>query len=65
MDGEDVRQGYAYKNEELREERERELRINPPKPPEPKKIKTDEVLQQEKREAEADKTDTDLHNMFK
>lgn len=65
MDGEDVRQGYAYKNEELKEEREEELRVNPPKPPEPKKIKTDEVLQQEKQEAEADKTNTDLHNMFK
>ena len=65
MDGEDVRQGYAYKNEELREEIEKELNRNPPKPPEPKKIKTDEVLQQEQQEAEADKSNTDLHNMFK
>lgn len=65
MDGEDVRQGYAYKNNELKEERERELKRNPPKPPEPKKIKTDEVLQQEQQEASSDKTNTDLHNMFK
>ena len=65
MDGEDVRQGYAYKNEELKEEREAELKRNPPTPPEPKKIKTDEVLQQEKQEAESNKSNTDLHNMFK
>lgn len=65
MDGEDVRQGYAFKNEEMKEEREKELRRNPPKPPEKKQIKTDEVLEQEQQEANKDKTDTDLHNMFK
>jgi hypothetical protein len=65
MDGEDVRQGYAYKNNELKEEREAELKRNPPKPPEKKQIKTDEVLKQEQQEKESDKSNTDLHNMFK
>ena len=65
MDGEDVRQGYAYKNQELEQERQRELKLHPPKPPEKIQEKTDEVLRQEQQEANSDKTNTDLHNMFK
>lgn len=63
MDGEDVRQEYAYINKELRKEREYNERVNPPPPKEIKKIKTDEVLQQEKEQNE--KQDSDLSNLYK
>lgn len=65
FDGDDVRQGYAKVNEELRNEREEELRKNPPKPKEKKKIKSDEVLAQEEKASKEDKSGTDLHNLYK
>ena len=66
MDGEDVRQEYAYINKEKRLEREYNNRVNPPKPKEVKKNKTDEQRQQEIREKELeDNGDSDLRNMYK
>lgn len=66
MDGEDVRQEYAYINKELRKDRERELKRNPPKPKEIKRNKTDEQLAQEQKENAAEKKDnSDLHNLYK
>lgn len=66
MDGEDVRQEYAYINKELRNDRERELKKNPPKPKEVKKVKSDAVIEQEKIQNEKDKEDdSDLHNFYK
>ena len=66
MDGEDVRQEYAYINKELRKEREQELKRNPPKPKEPKKVKSDEIIEQERIQNEKDKADdSDLHHMYK
>lgn len=65
VDGNDVRQGYKRVNEDLRKEREEELRINPPQPKEIKQIKTDEVLEQEEAASKEDRDSTDLHNMYK
>lgn len=65
FDGDDVRQGYKNYNKELKEQREEELRKNPPKPKEKKKIKTDEVLMQEEQAKNEDKSGTDLHNLYK
>jgi len=66
MDGDDVRQEYAYINKELRKGREKELRENPPKPKEIKKDKSDKVVEQEKIQNEKDlRDDSDLHNMYK
>ena len=65
VDGEDVRQEYAYINKTLKKEREAELKRNPPKPKEPKKTKTDKVIEQEKEQNEKDKADdSDLHHMY-
>ena len=64
-DGESVRKGYKKYNEKLQKEREEELRRNPPKEKEVKKIKTDEVLQQEEQAKSEDKSGTDLHNLYK
>ena len=41
MDGDDVRIGYRKYNRQLKDERERQLRLHPPKPKEVKKTKTD------------------------
>lgn len=65
IDGSDVRQGYRRVNEDLKKEREEELRRNPPKPKEVKKVKTDEVLKQEEEASKEDKSATDLHNLYK
>ena len=65
MDGDDLRTGYKKYNKELSDERERELRIHPPKPKEVKKTKTDEVLAQEEKAANENKEGTDLHNFYK
>lgn len=65
VDGEDVRNGYRDLNDELRAEREKELRLHPPKPKEKPKVKTDEVLMQEEQAKNEDKTGTNLHNMYK
>lgn len=65
FDGNDLRQGYKKYNKELQEQREYEARVNPPAPKEVKKIKTDEVLMQEEKAANEDKTGTDLHNLYK
>ena len=64
MDGEDVRQEYAYINKEKRIEREYNNRVNPPKPKPVIKNKTDEQREQEIKEAEGSGT-SDLHNMYK
>jgi len=65
VDGSDVRQGYRRVNEDLKKEKEEELRRNPPKPKEVKKVKTDEVLKQEEEASKEDKSATDLHNLYK
>lgn len=66
MDGEDVRQEYSYINKQLRKEREKELKRNPPKPKEVKKIKSDKVLAQEQIEKEKENNQaSDLHNLYK
>ncbi len=66
MDGTDTRQEYAYINKQLRKEREHELKVNPPKPKEVKKNKTDEQKEQEKIEQEKVKNqDVDLFDMYK
>ena len=64
IDGNDVRQGYERVNEDLKKEREEELRNNPPEPQEIKRDKPIEILEQEK-EANEDKSNTDLHNLYK
>ena len=65
MDGDDVRIGFKKYNRKLRDDRERELRLHPPKPPEKIKTKTDQVLAQEEAAKTEDKTGTDLHNFYK
>ena len=66
MDGEDVRQEYAYINKELRKDREYEAKKNPPKPKVIKTHKTKEILAQEKEENKNENKDnTDLQNMYK
>ena len=65
VDGNDVRTGYKNYNEELQAEREKKLKLHPPKPKPIKRIKTKKVLKQEKEAKEEDKTGTDLHNLYK
>ena len=65
FDGEDVRQGYEKVNEDLKREREEELKTNPPQPKEIKSEKTIEVLEQEEEASKEDKNSTDLHNLYK
>lgn len=65
MDGSDVRAGYKKYNKELKRERERELKKNPPKEPEPVKVKSDKVIAQEEAAKNEDKSNTDLHNLYK
>ena len=65
VNGSEVRQGYRKLNKELKEQREYEARVNPPKPKEPIKVKRDEVIQQEEAAKNEDKSGTDLHNMYK
>lgn len=65
VDGQETRKGFEKLNRDLEKERQEELRKNPPKPKEPKKIKTDEVLEQEEAAKHEDKTGTDLHNLYK
>ena len=65
MDGTDVRQEYKYINKSLRKERERELKRNPPQPKEVKKVKTDEVIQQEEIEnKKSENQESDLFDMY-
>lgn len=65
FDGEDLRKGYKKYNKQLADEREHELKVNPPKPKEVKKEKTDEVIKQEEQAQNEDKSGTDLHNLYK
>ena len=65
MDGDDIRTGYKKYNKELQLKREYEARVNPPKPKEKVKTKTDKVLYQEEQAKNEDKSGTDLHNMYK
>lgn len=65
FDGEDIRKGFKKLNKDLEDERQEELRRNPPKPKEIKKTKTDEVLRQEEEARKEDKSGTDLHNLYK
>ena len=65
FDGDDVRQGYKRVNEDLKKEREEELRRNPPQPKEIISDKPVEVLEQEEAAAKEDKSATDLHNLYK
>ncbi len=66
IDGEDVRQEYSYINKELKKERERELKRNPPKPKEIKPNKTPEQKKQEEIQNAKDLADdSDLHNFYK
>ena len=65
MDGDDVRKGYKKYNKQLAKEREEELKRNPPKPKEKVKVKTDEVIAQEESAKKEDKSDTDLHKLYK
>lgn len=65
IDGEDTRIGYREYNKKLKFKREKELREHPPEPKIIKKIKTDEVLEQEEIARNEDKEGTDLHNMYK
>ena len=65
IDGSDVRAGYKKYNKDLAKEREEELKRNPPKEPEPVKVKTDEVIAQEEAARNEDKSGTDLHNLYK
>lgn len=65
VDGQETRKGFEKLNKDLAKKRREELRKNPPKPKEPKKIKTDEVLAQEEAAKYEDKDGTDLHNLYK
>ncbi len=65
IDGNDVRQGFKRINQELKEEREYQERVNPTPPPEKKQEKTDKVIAQEKQAREEPKDNTDLHNLYK
>lgn len=65
FDGDEVRKGYEKYNKQLAEEREHELEVNPPKPKEVKKVKSDEVIKQEEEAQNEDKSGTDLHNLYK
>ena len=65
VDGDDVRKGYRNYNKELERERQEELRRNPPKPKEVIQTKTDEVLQQEEKEANSSRDSSELHDFFK
>ena len=65
FDGSEVRAGFRKYNKDLKKERERKLKENPPKPKEFTKVKTDEVLAQEEQAKKEDKSATDLHNLYK
>ena len=65
VDGDDVRDGYDKYNKKLQEDREEELRKNPPKVEEKKPNKPIEVLEQEEEAKHEDKNGTDLHNLYK
>ena len=64
-DGNSIRRGYKKYNKKIKKEREEELRKNPPPVKEVKKIKTDEILEQEEQAKNEDKSGTDLHNLYK
>ena len=66
MDGEDVRQEFAYINKEKKIEREYKARTEPKVEKPVKKNKTDEVRAQEELENSEEKVgNSDLHNMYK
>lgn len=66
MDGEDVRNDYAFLNKELEKEREEKKRNFIEEPKKVKTHKTDEIIEQEKKENEkANKDDSSLHNFYK
>ena len=66
MDGEDVRQEYAYINKRLKNKREKDLRENPPTEPPKKDNKSDKIRKEEAVEGSKEhKEKTDLHNMYK
>lgn len=65
IDGNLVRKSYDEINKELKEEREEELRNNPPVVEEKKPDKPVEILEQEENAKNEEKDSTDLHNMYK
>ncbi len=65
IDGEDTRREFKYRNRKLREKRKYEAKVNPPVPKEKKKVKTDEVLEQEENAKNEDKNGSELHNYYK
>ena len=66
IDGEDVRQEYAYINKQLEKERERKAKTEKPVPKVVKTHKTQEIIEQEKIQNEKDLLDdSDLHNFYK
>lgn len=64
-DGEDTRRKFVYINKKLKQKRELQAMLHPEPEPEKKSEKSDKVLQQEEEAKNADKTGTDLHNMYK
>lgn len=65
IDGNLVRKSYDQINKELKEQREEELRNNPIVVEEKKPNKPIEILEQEEKAKTEDKTNTDLHNLYK
>lgn len=65
MDGNLVRKSYDQINKELKEQREEELKNNPPVVEEKKPNKPIEILDQEEKAKTEDKSDTDLHKLYK
>ena len=66
INGDDVRQEYAYINKQLRKEREEKAKNEKPEPKVVKTHKTKEIIDQEKIQNEKDlKDDSDLHNFYR
>ena len=65
VDGGEVREAFDDINRELKEQREEELRKNPPVVEKKKPNKPIEILDQEESAKKEDKSGTDLHNLYK
>lgn len=66
MDGDDVRQEYAYINKQLKKEREEKKKNEVPKPKVVKTHKNEKIIAQEKSEGEKENKDnSNLHNFYK
>lgn len=66
FDGEDVRQEFAYRNKELKNEREYIARTSPPKEKPRPKTKEDYIKEQETQEGQKENQEkSDLHNFYK